>query len=214
MNRLPRHPPSKRIEVADLMRTTDLPAEEIAARTGIPYPTVCKWNQRHGWRPTRTRGLGTPREARWSAARLMAVARVHAAPDVDPGDLAVALGARRERAHEFFRGCGLPERGARPDPEGLSGSAVRGMLRAHVARQIAAFDALLCGRGSGGVPDPARVLRDLGGLKKLLDDLDGPGAHGAREDADEPEVDLPALRAEIARRYGRFLEDGGRIVAG
>ena len=204
MDRAPRHPPSLRVRVAELMRDTDLSPEAIAERTGVPYPTVCRWNQRHQWRPSAARALGTPRPTRWSSARLLAVARLHAVPAVDPGDLAVALGQRRERAEAFFRACGLPERGARAEPEGLSGAAVRATLRAHVARQIMAFDARLCAAPPGIAGDSAKVLRDLGGLRKLLDDLDAAPAPPAAPAA-RPEPDIVALRAEIVARYERFV---------
>ncbi|WP_375455275.1 hypothetical protein [uncultured Methylobacterium sp.] len=83
--------------------------------------------------------------------------------------------------------------------------ALRARLRLHVGRQIAAFDAALRGEGAA-VIDSARVLRDLGGLKRLLDDLAaGTGeADGTRGTADRPGLDLPALRAELARRYARL----------
>lgn len=119
-------------------------------------------------------------------------------------------------------------RGAKPSPgrankagpaPSLDGAALRAALRRHVARQIARFDEALEG---DALPDSARVLRDLGGLKRLLEDLalhetsDPGGRHeagsgsDAGDGADEP--DLPALRAQIARRYEAFAgerPDGG-----
>lgn len=90
----------------------------------------------------------------------------------------------------------------------LDGPALRVALLGHVARQIARFDAAL---EAEALPDSARVLRDLGGLKKLLDELaahhivEAGGRHGADAGADEPgEADLPALRARIAARYEAF----------
>lgn len=90
---------------------------------------------------------------------------------------------------------------ATPDRAGLEAA-----LRRHIARQIAALDALL--DTPERETDSARVLRDLGGLKRLLDDLpaeDRPGPRG-RPDHSEGAADegagddLPALRAAIARR--------------
>ena len=53
------------------------------------------------------------------------------------------------------------------------------------------------------------VLRDLGGLKRLLDTVGADGGRsGAGEGSDDgTEPDLPALRAEIARRYAGFVGD-------
>ncbi|KAB1076995.1 hypothetical protein F6X53_21060 [Methylobacterium soli] len=107
---------------------------------------------------------------------------------------------------------------------------MRAALRGHVARQIALFDAGLDAALQGqspGLADSAKVLRDLGGLKRLLDELElaegrgllpGDVAGGGHGDAHESAPggpaagDLPALRAEIARRYAAFA--GERPDAG
>ncbi|KNY22052.1 hypothetical protein AKJ13_13900 [Methylobacterium sp. ARG-1] len=102
--------------------------------------------------------------------------------------------------------------GAEPGRLDLEAAAdppiLRAHLRAHIARQIAAFDAALNGEAAA-VLDSARVLRDLGGLKRLLDEMaPGDGREGGDGDT---EPDLPALRAEIARRYAGFVR--GRTAA-
>ncbi|MGU3605172.1 hypothetical protein ACLBYC_27450, partial [Methylobacterium brachiatum] len=119
-------------------------------------------------------------------------------------------------ADRLLAGCGVarpePDVGAEPgrlDPEAAADPpTLRAHLRAHIARQIAAFDAALNGEGAA-VLDSARVLRDLGGLKRLLDEMaPGDGREGGDDDT---EPDLPALRAEIARRYAGFVR--GRTAA-
>ncbi|MDP4021424.1 hypothetical protein Q8W71_02220 [Methylobacterium sp. NEAU 140] len=102
-------------------------------------------------------------------------------------------GGRTRAAHQEA----LSGKGGRSAPHTeIDPPTLRAHLRAHIARQIAAFDAALRGEGAA-VVDSARVLRDLGGLKRLFDEL-------VREDGEEggdgPEPDLPALRAAIARR--------------
>lgn len=217
-------PPEVRDAVARLMRETDLSMRAIALTTGLSLTTIVNWNRKEGWRPVRTRGQ------RWAAAlpRLAALERLSRARSARPAPalrdettpiveaLAPAEAAReaaREPAREPARdaGGGAAERGAADLP------TLRANLRAHVGRQIAAFDAALRGEGAA-VIDSARVLRDLGGLKRLLDDLDGEGddgghdASGAPGPARDRDLDLPALRASIARRYARLLAerpDGG-----
>ncbi|WP_232631532.1 hypothetical protein, partial [Methylobacterium sp. Leaf118] len=231
--------------MADLMRGSDLTAQEIATRTGVPYATVCRWNRIQGWRPAVLRSREAHRPQKWSDQRVAALGRVVRVPGVDPGDLAEALGARRDRAEALFRACGLSEaldrRSAVGRAQGEGG--LRAALRLHVARQIGAFDALLCaqnrpgvrrgvgkgaGKGAGqgdgqsveqeggdgpranGRPpgrvresrplDTARILRDLAGLKKLLDGLGPEPEPVARPGADGPPLDVVALRADIARR--------------
>lgn len=138
----------------------------------------------------------------------------------------------------------IPPPPAGPDGGDLPSTVeVERALRAHVARQIARFDEALRdealrdedpgrpspggpspGKGDPGKVDSARVLRDLGGLKRLLDDLlanERERAHATRRDADTDEgrdgpadidADLPALRAAIAARYAACL--GERPDAG
>ena len=98
---------------------------------------------------------------------------------------------------------------------------MRAALRAQIARQILHFDAALNGAAGAPAFDSARVLRDLGGLKRLLDETTDDGAGGsdgagsgdhdatARDGAGD---DLPALRAEIARRAAAL--GGERADAG
>jgi hypothetical protein len=197
------------------MRETQRPVTDIAAETGVRVTTIRTWNKRYGWRPTAATASTAFTPERWKPARRAAVARLYREDWIDIGDLAVALGVARHRAEALFAQCGLE--GRRPGEVGraLGPDAdprrMRAALRAQIARQILYFDAAL--NGAAGVPafDSARVLRDLGGLKRLLDETtedgrggrDGPGLDepGGNGDADDlPTDDLPALRAEIARR--------------
>lgn len=212
----PRHGPGVRRDVADLMRGSDLTPQEIAARTGVPYSTICRWNLVQNWRPAVLRAREAHRPQKWSDRRVAALARVARVPGVDPGDLAEALGARRDRAESLFRACGLSEtiapqsavgraqRRAKPD------GSLRAAFRVHLARQIGELDALLIARGReddlvrlerAGKLDTAKMLRNLVGLKKLLDEVEPPSE--GRGDDDGP-LDLVALRADIARRYEVF----------
>ncbi len=210
----PRHGPAVRRDVGDLMRGSDLTPQEIAARTGVPYSTVCRWNLVQNWRPAVLRAREAHRPQKWSDARVAALARVARVPGVDPGDLAEALGARRDRAESLFRACGLSETIApqsavgraqrRAGPDG----SLRTALRVHLARQIGELDALLIARGRqddlirlerAGKLDTAKMLRNLVGLKKLLDEVE-PASEGEPEE----KLDLVALRADIARRYEVF----------
>ena len=230
-------PPEQRDAVEALLRDTDLTMAAIGARTGVNRHTVCTWNVRAGWlRPPRKSRRPDP--ARWSAERREALARLYREPRNDPGDLAEAVGVGRAAGRALFIASGLilrPERDpAEPDgaeerlpraprdppppPDALgpldaSGAAdaptLRAQLRAHIARQIAAFDAALRGEGAA-VLDSARVLRDLGGLKRLFDEVAegsdrGGSGTGEHERERRPEPDPAALRAEIARRYARFV---------
>ena len=88
-------------------------------------------------------------------------------------------------------------------------------LRAHIGRQIAALDARLCADEPG--LDPGKALRDLGGLKRLLDELGGTARNRKRdgeadgepqEGFDEaPDADLADLRDRIARQVAAFAGD-------
>lgn len=213
----PRHGPGVRRVVADLMRGSDLTPQEIAARTGVPYSTICRWNLVQNWRPAVLRAREAHRPQKWSDRRVAALARVARVPGVDPGDLAEALGARRDRAESLFRACGLSETIApqsavgraqrRAEPDG----SLRAAFRVHLARQIGELDALLIARGReddlvrlerAGKLDTAKMLRNLVGLKKLLDEVEPPSE--GRGDEDDGPLDLVAIRADIARRYEAF----------
>jgi hypothetical protein len=205
----PAHPPERRAAVEALLRDTDLTMVEIGARTGISPKTVSTWSARSGQRAPRH--PPRPGPVSWPIPRREALARLRRVAGVDPGDLAEVAGVARSAADAFLRACGLDGRpGAgspqdRRDADRLDAAALRMSLRAHIARQIAAFDAALRGEGAA-VLDSARVLRDLGGLKRLFDELVAEDPAVGSEDGGEP--DLPALRAEIARRYARFVGEG------
>lgn len=207
--------PELRAEAERLMRETDRTQLSIARELGIPPSTLGRWNLCGRWRTPRLR-LAHLNPTTWPQARREAVARLYYEPRVAPPDLARALGVGRLSAAAFFRTLGFGVRrrraGATTAPAPLDpalaadGPALRAALRGHIARQIAAFDAALSGEGAA-VVDSARVLRNLGGLKRLLDELslereDGDGgAHGAD--------DLPALRAALARRLAARPGRGG-----
>ncbi|AMB44566.1 hypothetical protein [Methylobacterium sp. AMS5] len=88
---------------------------------------------------------------------------------------------------------------------------LRAQLRAHIERQIARFDAALDTEAPPAGLDSAKVLRDLGGLKTMLDDMkaaDQTAREGGTDDAaSRPPLraaDLVAMRTDIARRYAAF----------
>ncbi|MFY9289367.1 MAG: hypothetical protein WAP03_01505 [Methylorubrum rhodinum] len=79
---------------------------------------------------------------------------------------------------------------------------LRARLLSHVERQIDRFDAALDAEVTPTGFDSAKVLRDLRGLKTLLDELRMEEATG--HGAGGPPLDLVAIRADIARRYAAF----------
>lgn len=207
------HPAKRRTEVLRLLRETDVTIPEIAARTGINPATIKTWNARDGWpRAPHWRYV----VARWSPPRREAVARLLSQPGNDPVDIAAALGFARSQTEGLSAAIQLtplvqrsPRGAARAPAVVIDPSNLRTHLRAHIARQIAAFDVALSREGAA-LAESARVLRDLGGLKRLLDEIEGDGVHGAAGEGgdDGTERDLPALRAEIARRYDGFVGGG------
>jgi len=207
---LTRIDPARKAAAETLFRETDRTVAEIAAETGLLAATLRKWSLRGAWRPPRVRSA----PAGWSAPRCAALARIDRVHGVTRDDLAAVLGLSRRRAPMHFAACGLPEAPSQPTP---GPAALRLALRTHIARQIARFDADLTDAGPG--LDSARVLRDLGGLKRLLDDLDpDPPSNRSEADAESgaadgpDDTDLPALRAQIAQRYAAFM--GERPDAG
>ncbi|WP_018045745.1 putative DNA-binding transcriptional regulator [Methylobacterium sp. 88A] len=225
--------------VEQLMRTTSMTSREIAERTGVRAQTVSTWNRQHGWREGVSDAQRRLDPGAWAPARRRAVETLYGMMEVEPATLALALGGTVAGAPALFRACGFERRPrARPAPRPPKASAplpaARVMdnlgeaLRAHIGRQIARFDAALSGETPPAL-DSAKVLRDLGGLKRLLDDLssedrersdaqrnlaDGPFAEGTRATSHPPadDGDLPALRAAIAARYAACL--GERPDAG
>lgn len=83
----------------------------------------------------------------------------------------------------------------------LTAQRLRARFLVHIARQIDRFDAALDAEAAPSGFNSAKVLRDLRGLKALLDEVK---AEEAGHDAVAPSVDLVALRADIARRYAAF----------
>ncbi|WP_457106862.1 hypothetical protein [Methylobacterium sp. P5_C11] len=213
------HAAERRAEALRLLRDTRLTVDEIGARLDIGPKTIRTWNARAGWVRPRQHA---PRlaMARWTAGRRASLARLLATPGNDPGDVSEALGFGRPTAAllSLTLGVDLPNaplrragRGIATDPA-IDPAILRGHLSAHVVRQIAAFDAAL-GGGDPPLRDSARVLRDLGGLKRLLDTLAADTPRGTTGEGGDGGTgpDLPALRAEIARRYAGFV--GGRATA-
>lgn len=144
--------------------------------------------------------------------------RILSVPEIDPADFAEAIGFSRASGPTLLSAFGLGGRDPAAAPEGDRAGAdprrLRARLRAHIGRQIDALDAALTEAPRTGL-DSAKVLRDLGGLKRLLDDLDS-GSEGegeprdelARSDPDAVGPDPEDLRAELARRLDRFVAGG------
>lgn len=95
-----------------------------------------------------------------------------------------------------------PMQAASSDGELPDRASLETALHRQIARQIAALDARLDGASHG--IDSARMLRDLGGLKRLLDDCSVPVESRAERKGEAGEVELFRMRAEIARRYAAF----------
>ncbi|MBB3900740.1 hypothetical protein GGR33_000220 [Methylobacterium brachythecii] len=181
----------------------------IAQQTGVPPTTVKLWNRQARIRP-RTRAPqfeANPRN--WTKRRVSAAARLLGRGDLDPGDLAEAMGVKRDDAGILMLACGLTAVQALPTqaPGTPDLADLNAALRGHIARQIVALDDRL--HKAGPADDTARLLRDVGGLKRLLDDLSTPRPLDAVGDTDgEPLPDLAALRADLARRYEAFAAGG------
>ncbi len=206
-----------RARVEALLRDPAVPVAEIARRTGVSRTRIHLWNRRAALRPPRARRRTL---AAWPPERRAAILRLLAA-ETDPADVTEALGFAAGSAPALLAALGVKGSAAqderRPAEDTPPPRRLRALLRAHIGRQIAAFDAALADPRAG--MDSAKVLRDLGGLKRLLDDLgagggsdDGTG-EGKSRDAParlpgEPPLDIDALRAEIARRYERFVGGG------
>ena len=211
------HSDDTRAAVEAMLRDTDLTMIEIGRRLGVSPGTVSTWNGRAGLRRPRRVGRPGLSPAEWPETRLQALARLYYAPANDPGDLALALGLGRSATRALFLAAGftrrrdrsgLPPTGLPPPPGGAvpTLSDLDAAIRVQIGRQIAAFDAALHGQGAA-VIDSARVLRDLGGLKRLLDDLSGPTP---TQDGDaDGERDLAGLRDRLARRFAALPAPSG-----
>ncbi len=204
------HPAALRAEAQRLLADRSLTVGAIARRLGVSAPTIAGWNRRYGVRLPRPH----PRTLKeWRPTRREAMSRLLAVPEIDPGDVAEAAGFARDSADMLLATFGAaPWRGS--NGEGADTPPLRARLRAHIGRQIAVLDAALSAPERTGF-DSSKVLRDLGGLKRLLDDLDSDGeGEGAVHDeparSDDPSgpADPAALREEIARRIDRFVAGG------
>lgn len=204
------HPAALRAQAQILLQDRSLTVGAIARRLGVPTHTVVGWNLRCGARPPKPH----PRTLKeWLPARRAAMSRLLAVPDNDPCDVAEAAGYAREAGDMLLAAFGAaPWREAEGNVAGPP--HLRARLRAHIGRQIAVLDAALSAPERSAI-DSAKVLRDLGGLKRLLDDLDGDDSgqgevrdEPARTDGDAAGGDLERLREEIARRVDRFVAGG------
>lgn len=203
------YPAALRAQAQVLLQDRSLTVGAIARRLGVPVRTVAGWNLRCGARPPKPH----PRTlTEWLPARRAAMSRLLAVPAIDPCDVAEAAGYAREAGDMLLAAFGAaPWReadGIVADPPHL-----RARLRAHIGRQIAVLDAALSAPERPAI-DSAKVLRDLGGLKRLLDDLDSDeSGEGEFRDAlaqseGDAKDDLECLREEIARRIDRFVAGG------
>jgi hypothetical protein len=191
---------------------------EIARRCGVQPRTVGRWIAAGGWAagpgapkarrknargPVEPDAVPTIGPERWEAAR-----RLFEGCRAEPADIAVALGLAASDAEIVFAARGFSRRAE----AGLDGATLRRRLRHHVARQIAALDAQL--GAAPRAPDSARVLRDVSGLKRVIDALDledaarGTEAAGGASAGDGSGPGVGALREAIARRYEAFAGDG------
>lgn len=99
----------------------------------------------------------------------------------------------------------------RPRKRTPDAKRLRARLLAQIERQIDRFDAALDADAPPAGFDSGKVLRDLGGLKTLLDGMkaadQAAGEGGADGAAAQPFLslaELVAMRADIARRYAAF----------
>ena len=202
----PRIPPPLREAAARLMRESDLSMAAIALTTGLSLGTLATWNRAEGWRPVRRMRRD------WDAspprlAALHRLARPRRGPEPVPQPVPQPVAPACTEPDAAMRSAveqAADEHALAAHP-GADLPALRAALRAHIGRQIAAFDEALRGEGAA-VIDSARVLRDLGGLKRLLDDLTIEG-EGDGSDPEPSTLDLAGLRAEIAGRYGRCRDE-------
>lgn len=114
------------------------------------------------------------------------------------------------------RGEPAPSAASKPNPKRTrkgvpDARRLRARLRAHIERQIARFDAALDAEAPPAGLDSAKVLRDLGGLKTMLDDMKAAdrAAREGRTDGAASRTpllaaDLMAMRTDIAHRYAAF----------
>ena len=213
------HAPETRSTAEALIRE-GIAVAEIAKRIGLPFGTVYRWKRSLAAPKGRRRAIHPVCPDAWPARRRAAVGRLLARPEVDANDLAQALGGTRREGRDLKRALGVPRlrrpavRKAAPGLGDLNTA-----LRAHLGRQIAALDTRLKVDDRKEF-DSGKALRDLGGLKRLLDQLaeaeqgrdggkrkigrardeDGDADGGAQED-------LAVLRDRIARRIAAFAGD-------
>ena len=179
------HAAERRAEALRLLRDTRLTIDEIGARTATSS------RRRSGLeRPGRlgTAAAAAPRlaTARWTAARRASVARLLATRRQRPRRRREALGFGAHRgAAVADPGRGPAERAPPARRRGMR--PIRRSIRRSCGRTCAPTSPgrspPSTRRWRGGDPplrDSARVLRDLGGLKRLLDDARRGHARAAR----------------------------------